>query len=311
MNGLIQGVRGLVAALSAASVVCAAQAASPLEEVCGACQAVRFAHCGGFLEGPTFDRDGTLWVVDLKGGGIMKVGGGRCTTVVNTGGSPNGARFHRDGRLFIADARKGLLILDPRTGALTVRADGSNGVSLEGANDLVFDEAGGLYMTVRGTSTELDRTGDVIYLPPGETSEPRIFADRLAFPNGIAISPDGMKVMIGLYADQSILAMTAVTNPAAFRMNGLFVRTEGGVGPDGIVFDAAGRLFWAEFGDGSIGVADAKGHPIGRIALPMDAGPNISNLAFHDGALYITEGSKGDVWRLPVKTPGAPLFHQH
>ena len=71
-----------------------------IAEICGACQLEKFATCGGFLEGATFDRTGALWVVDLISGNVIRVDNrGMCHVEAKTGGAPNGAKFHRDGRL--------------------------------------------------------------------------------------------------------------------------------------------------------------------------------------------------------------------
>src|SRR5262245_56182189 len=104
------------AALAAALVVGAAHAAGrhEISEICGECVVEKFATCGGFLEGATFDRSGTLWVVDLTGGKILRVdGAGQCHAEATPGGAPNGAKFHRDGRLFIADKNLGVVAYDP------------------------------------------------------------------------------------------------------------------------------------------------------------------------------------------------------
>lgn len=277
-----------------------------LASLCGACRVERVAQCGVFVEGPNFDRDGTLWTVDYRGGAILQVVDGQCRTVAKTEGQANGSRFHPDGRLFVADAQRGLLIFDPRTRTLTVRAAMVEGKPIVGANDLVFDGDGGLYMTARVTATRLEPDGMVIYLPPGEKSEPRILADHLPFPNGIALSPDGTRLFVGLYADKSIIVLPPANKPAPYLTSWTYLRTEGGVGPDGMTTDAEGRLWWANFGDGAIGVAGPTGRYLGRVELPPEAGKGTTNVTVHDGYLYITEALKGDIWRVRLTTAVTP-----
>ena len=62
-----------------------------------------------FLEGPSFDRQGNLWCVDIPFGRIYRIDRkGEWDLVVQYDGWPNGLKFHRDGRAFIADyIRKG------------------------------------------------------------------------------------------------------------------------------------------------------------------------------------------------------------
>lgn len=290
-------------ACSAAFIAVGAGAASPAEslaDLCGDCRPALHVHCDGFLEGPNFDRDGHLWSVDYKGGNIVEVVDGVCRVVANTGGMPNGSRFHPDGRLFIADARRGLLIFDPRDRSITVRAATVASKPIVGANDLVFDKAGGLYMTVVAGASALHPSGMVLYLRPGERSQPQVVADGLAFPNGLTLSPDGTRLYVGLYAEKTILVLPPADRAPPYLTCWVFARTEGGIGPDGMMADARGRLWWANFGDGAISVAGATGRLIGRIALPAPSGPGTTNMTVHDGALYITEASHGDIWRLPL-----------
>ena len=57
-------------------------------------------------------------------------------------------------------------------------------------------------------------------------------------------------------------------------------------------------------------VIGADGRPIGSMALPEGAGTFVTNLAFHDGWLYVTEASVGEIWRVRVEKAGLPLYHQ-
>ena len=303
---LVRSLAGLAAMVTATQAFAADPEAGGLAALCGECRPVLHVHCAGFFEGPNFDREGHLWAVDLKGGNIVEVVEGVCRNVANTGGAPNGARFAADGRLFVTDAKRGLLIYDPRSKALTVRAATVAGKPIVGANDLVFDRAGGLYMTVRGTSSKMQSDGMVLYLAPGDASQPQIIADGLPFPNGLALSTDGAKLFVGLYADKTIIVLPPADRPEPYLTSWVHLRTEGGVGPDGMMIDSASRLWWANYGDGAISVAGPTGRLIGKISLPDGAGPGTTNMTVHDGALYITEATKGDIWRMPLTAAVTP-----
>src|SRR5207248_11610011 len=70
-----------------------------------------------FLEGPSFDRNGNLYCVDIPFGRIFRIDPkGRWELVTQYEGWPNGLKIHRDGRAFIADYRRGLLELDLKSG---------------------------------------------------------------------------------------------------------------------------------------------------------------------------------------------------
>src|ERR1700712_818822 len=67
-----------------------------------------------FLEGPSFDRHGHLWLTDIPHGRILRLSPTlEWEVVAETGGWPNGIAIHRDGSLWVADYRAGLLRLDP------------------------------------------------------------------------------------------------------------------------------------------------------------------------------------------------------
>jgi len=157
---------GLALGACSAAALSAAPAAGP---VCGTCAIEKFASCGGFLEGATIDSRGGLWVVDLLGGRVLSVGDdGKCIEKANTGGQPNGAKFGPDGQLWIADKLLGLLRMDLTTGKITPVATTYRNERLRGLNDMIFDAAGGVYVTEPYGSDALKPDGRLFYLPPGK-----------------------------------------------------------------------------------------------------------------------------------------------
>ena len=283
-----------------------------IDAICGDCRVAKVATCGGFLEGATFDRAGSLWVVDLLSGNIVRVDdSGLCHVEANTGGAPNGAKFHRDGRLFVADKNRGVLAYDPAADTVTVIADTYRAERIRGTNDLVFDAAGGLYFTEPYGSSALDADGRVFYLPPGENAALTVLADGLAFPNGVALAPNGANVYVGEYARKRIVSLPAANSTNAFDVAHVVAYTEGGVGPDGMALDADGNLYAAIFQGGEIRVIGADRFAYGSIVLPEGAGTFVTNLAFKDDYLYITEASLGEIWRVRVAKSGLALFHQN
>jgi len=81
-----------------------------------------------FLEGPSFDRQGNLYCVDIPFGRVFRISPkGDWELVIQYDGWPNGLKFHKDGRAFIACYKKGLLVLDTKTGKLQLLKYDSNG----------------------------------------------------------------------------------------------------------------------------------------------------------------------------------------
>ena len=72
-----------------------------------------------FLEGPSFDRAGNLYVTDIPFGRVFRISpAGEWTLVTEYDGEPNGLKIHKDGRIFITDYRRGLMVLDPASGKI-------------------------------------------------------------------------------------------------------------------------------------------------------------------------------------------------
>jgi gluconolactonase len=95
---------------------------------------------GCFLEGPSFDRQGNLWVTDIPFGRIFRISpdGSDWTQVTEYDGWPNGLKIHKDGRIFIADYKRGIVLLDPASGKVTPLLETHRSESFKGVNDLFF-----------------------------------------------------------------------------------------------------------------------------------------------------------------------------
>jgi gluconolactonase len=263
---------------------------------CGACRMEKFATCGGFLEGAAVDAAGGLWAVDLLSGKVLSIGDdGHCTVRANTGGQPNGAKFGPDGKLWIADKQRGLLRMDPHTGAITVVAANYRSERLRGINDLAFDAAGGLYITEPYGSSALKPDGRLFYLPPGENARLQVVSSGLAFPNGVVVTQDGASVWVGEYALKRITSLPAVGSANEFDIAHVVATTSGGIGPDGMLLTHDGVLLAANFNAGEVLAFDQTGRSLGSISVP--GGLMVTNVAIRGEWLYVTEGSRGEVWR--------------
>lgn len=259
-----------------------------------------------FPEGPAFDRDGNLFVVNMADGRIVKITpDGQVSEFVNTGGAPNGAAFDAKGHLFIADARLGSLLEITPDGTVTTFADRCGDVAFRSPNDLVFDPHGNIYFTDPGGSSKENPIGRLYRVTP--EGEVELFAEGYAFPNGLALTDDRSALILAESLTHRLLRFELKPDGRAGEVD-LFCQLEGGVGPDGIALDVEGNVYVAMFGTGRIDVVS----PAGELLGALDAGgQNPTNVAFGGPdrkTLVVTETEHNAVFQLAVDLPGQPLF---
>jgi gluconolactonase len=255
-----------------------------------------------FPEGPAFDRNGNLFVVDVNTGDISKISPeGQVGVFINTGGAPNGAKFHPNGDLYVADRKKGIIAISP-DGKIRVIVDHYQGKRFYGPNDLIFDSKGNLYFTDPDGSSAENPFGCVYRF--SSSGELTCLASGLAFPNGLVLSQDEWFLFVAITRKNRILRY--VFNPP-FRSY-VFSQLSGGWGPDGLAFDVAGNLYVAHYGGGDVVILNPKGEIIERVPV---GGGHPTNVAFGGPdrkTLYVTEVETGSVYRFNADYPGLPLY---
>ncbi len=260
-----------------------------------------------FLEGPSFDRAGNLYVVDVPWGRIFRISpSGDVALVSEYDGEPNGLKIHRDGRIFIADFRHGIMLLDPRSGAVTPLAARLGVEHFKGVNDLVFAGNGDLYFTDQGHSGLHDPSGRVYRLTAAGRLE--IVLQGIPSPNGLAFAPDESALYVNVTRDNAVWRVPFLPDRTPYKV-GAFIRLSGGIGPDGLAVDEEGGLAVAHIGLGCVWLFDQFGEPTARVS--SCAGRATTNVAFGGSGrrqLFITEGDSGQVLVADVAVPGLPLY---
>lgn len=260
-----------------------------------------------FLEGPSFDRDGNLYVVDVPWGRIFRINpAGDIAIVAEYDGEPNGLKIHKDGRIFVADFRNGLMLLDPRSGTVTALMDRAGVERFKGPNDLVFASNGDLYFTDQGLTGLHDPTGRLYRLRANGRLETLL--TNIPSPNGVALSPSEDAVFVNVTRDNAVWRVPLQPDGSPFKV-GVFIRLSGGGGPDGLAVDEAGGLAVAHLGLGTVWLFDAMGIPTGRIQ--SCTGSLTTNVAYGGvdrKTLFITESETGQVLMARVDTPGQLMF---
>lgn len=261
-----------------------------------------------FLEGPAFDAQGNLWLVDIPWGRILRLSPeGDFTVVAEYDGEPNGLAFHRDGRLFIADYKNGILALDPATGKIEPVMERNHGERFKGVNDLVFAADGALYFTDQGQTGLHDPTGRLFRLSPeGRLS---CLFGTLPSPNGLVPNRGETAIYVAVTRANAIWRVPLAADGTTSKV-GLFIQISGGLsGPDGLALDADGGLWVAHAGNGCVWGFDMLGAAKYRILSPT--GLFTTNIAFggpDNRWLYITESESGAILRCRLPVAGKSLY---
>ncbi|MFK3797116.1 SMP-30/gluconolactonase/LRE family protein [Pseudomonas sp. NPDC088444] len=265
---------------------------------------------GSFLEGPSFDREGRLYCVDLAHGRIFRISPqGDVEVFADYVGEPNGLKIHKDGRIFVADREHGVLAFDPVTAERTVIIGGpADGERFHGLNDLTFSTDGDLYFTDQGDSALEAPYGRVFRLRA--TGELDLLLTDLAGPNGLVLSRDEKVLYVALTRTNQIISAPLRKDQPGVRKCSVFIQLSGSpVGPDGMAIDTDGNLAVVHAGFGTVWLFSSMGEPIGRIR--SCAGFRTTNVAFggDDGrTLFITEAQAGVILQAKVPAPGVKMF---
>jgi gluconolactonase len=247
-----------------------------------------------FIEGPSFDASGHLYIVDIPFGRIFRVApDGTWSLVVEYDGWPNGLKIHPDGRVFVADYMHGLMELDVAKGRMQKVLTARHSESFRGCNDLHIADSGDIFFTDQGQTGLHDPTGRVYRL--GRDGRLDSLIDTGISPNGLVLDPPETVLFVAMTRDNAVWRVPLMKDGGVAKV-GRFCSTFGTSGPDGLTIDKAGRLFVAHASLGHVFVFAPNGELIARIK--SCAGPSCTNVAIggaNRDRLYITESVTGTV----------------
>lgn len=262
--------------------------------------------CDTFLEGPSFDRAGHLWVTDIPHGRVFKVSpAGAWSVVTEYDGWPNGLKFHKDGRAFITDYKRGIMMLDPASGKVTPLIETMRTESFKGVNDLHFASNGDLYFTDQGQTGLHDPTGRVYrYTADGKLT---CLVDTVPSPNGIVLDKSERIVYVAVTRGNAVWRVPIMGDGNASKV-GIAIQLSGGLsGPDGLALDEEGGLVVAHAGMG-VWRFDKLLRPTHFIEPP--GGIFTTNIAFNGRRIYATESESGTILMADLPVAGATMFGQ-
>lgn len=265
---------------------------------------------GSFLEGPSFDRDGNLYMVDIAHGRILRLSAkGEWSMVTQYDGSPNGLKIHRDGRLFVTDRQRGIMIVDPVNGKVETFIGPELLPGFKGCNDLFFSSKGDLYFTDQGETGLHDPTGRVFVRKT--SGEIKCLISNVPSPNGLVMDPKETMLYIAVTRGNCAWRMPIRPDGSIHRV-GLFCQLVGGWGPDGMAVDTAGNVLMAHAGGAAVWVWSPMGLPLYRVTA-CDGGLMTTNVAYGgpgNRTLFITNSLSNNVLAAEMPFPGQPMFGQ-
>jgi gluconolactonase len=247
-----------------------------------------------FIEGPSFDAGGNLYVVDIPFGRIFRITpDGEWSLILEYDGWPNGLKIGRDGRVLVADYRHGILELDPNTGRMEPVLRSRNSESFRGCNDLHLASNGDIYFTDQGQTGLHDPTGRVYRLARNGRLDCLIQTG--ISPNGLVLDANEAVLFVAMTRDNAVWRLPFMKDGSVAKV-GRFCSMFGPSGPDGMTMDNAGHLFVAHASLGHVFVFAPNGELIARIK--SCAGATCTNVAIggeNRDLLYITESATGSV----------------
>jgi len=254
------------------------------------------AELDSFLEAPMLTDDGSLLVVDVAWGRVLRVDpSGRFEVVLEYDGAPNGLASSDGGRtVVIADWMRGLIWAQRAGDGLFVTRslESWQDAPFLGLNDLVIGDDGSVFVTDQGMTGLHDPSGRVLHLT-GDGVETVLLAG-IPSPNGLALRSGGGELLLAVTRDNAIWSVPFGEEAIAFRV-GRWVQLSGGTGPDGIALGDRGELYVAHLGLGTVWVIDELGRVAGCFEAP--SGLRTTNVAFSaaERLIYVTEADTGTV----------------
>ncbi len=277
-----------------------------------ALKAIKLFEVDNYCEGVVFDHAGKGYVSWKDTVTQFELDGSHKTFAIT--GAPNGHKILADGTHLICDASQHAVLRVSAEGKLLEPASTEcDGVPLRGPNDLTLDPQGGFYFTDPGDSSKENLIGTVHFVDmDGKT---HLVASGLAFPNGIVLTEDGKRLLVGESQFNRVLEYPVLSPGKVGEMKVFADLPKHASGkwednqPDGMCLDAVGNLYVAHYGMRQVQVFDTQGK-----LLRQYPGGNrqTSNVAFggpkHD-QLFVTgginaDGNPGGVFRLDLGIKG-------
>jgi len=200
-----------------------------------------------FGESPRW-HDGRLWFSDWGAQEVVAVdleGNREVIVRVRFPSFPMCIDWLPDGRLLIVSGREGLLLRREPDGSLVTHADLSGLADKQQPwNEIVVDGRGNAYLNNQGFEFPGGEfaPGTVALLTPDGSAQQ--VADGIAFPNGMAVTPDNQTLIVAESYGNKLTAFDIAAD-GSLSDGRVWADLDGGV-PDGICVDGEGAVWYGD-----------------------------------------------------------------
>jgi sugar lactone lactonase YvrE len=200
-----------------------------------------------FGESPRW-HDDRLWFADWGAHEIIAVDlDGNCEVIVHVRfpSFPMCIDWLSDGHLVVVSGRDGLLLRREPDGSLVTHADLSGLAKPKHPwNEIVVDGRGNAYINNEGFEFPggTFAPGTIVLLTPDGSA--RQVADGIAFPNGMAVTPDNSTLIVAESYGNRLTAFD-IARDGRLSNRHVWADLDSGV-PDGICIDAEGAVWYAD-----------------------------------------------------------------
>jgi len=263
-----------------------------------------------FAEGPIFDQAGNLYFVNYHVLGTLgrRTPDGTVSVWVHTGGQANGLKVDARGNIVAADyGGKRITRFHPVTRQMEVLTSSCDGQAYRGPNDVCFDRAGNIYFTDPEGSGKSNPIGAVYRIAVSrDNAVERVtrIAEGLAYPNGLAVSPDQQRLYVAESDTNRLLCWDLKPDGSLANQRTIIEFPTSTL--DGIMFDECGRLWIARWTSKTADVVDVEK---GKLLKSYPAGGDqVTNLCWWGTSLYVTVAGQHSIHRLDVGVRSADII---
>jgi len=275
-------------------VPCAVQAADPPSKIPGLGPVGEIKKVAGelqFTEGPAADGKGNLYFSDIPANRIYKIDAhGAKSVFLDPSNHTNGLMINARGNLVACEMDGRIVEIDTKSKTVKALAEKYEGHRFNAPNDLVLDQAGGVYFTDPHfrAPMPLPQGKAAFYYVAADGKVARL-GDNLMAPNGVILSPDE-KTLYVIPSMQKQMYAFPVVAPGKLGEGRVFCELQqkepqGNGGGDGLTIDVRGNLYITS----ALGlqVFSPEGKLLGIIAFPEQPA-NATFGGTHNKTLFVT-----------------------